>query len=235
MKSADNIDKMRGYFPVKDAEFVVWYGNFTKKCADYQSRFASVLTPAAINQINNNYSAISATISYINSCRHRFAAIAEYKRILFDGEPGENLPDPLAALPALSVPVGSIASIKSWTRQIVRQLKAHPAYSESVGEALGIIAPRRQLTDPTVTIRKVILGQVELRIGLGNRRVAIVEGRRNGSAWETIGYASQMRFIDERPNMTSGLPEYREYRVTGILQNRPSGQPSDIVGVSTLP
>lgn len=226
---------MRDIFQVKDNEFAVWYNSFAIKCAEIQATFPNILTAAVINQLNINRDNIRGSINYISAIKNYANAVAEMKRDIIEGLPT----DPLGAYPSPPVPPalppGSIGGIKAWTRSLIRQIKVHPNYSRSVGEALDIVSARPEPRDPTLAVRLANPGSVELRVGLGGRKLAVIEGRRNGSDWEVVGYSDRMRFMDLRPNLTAGQAEYREYRAQAYERNQRVGGYSPIVGVSTLP
>lgn len=229
------INKMRDIFQIKDGEFAVWYNTFANKCTDLQTLFPNILTVAAINQIETNKNNLREGINYISALKNYANAVAEVKRRIIEGNPT----DGVGAYPTPPVPPvlgpGSMAGIKAWTRSLIRQIKVHPNYSRSVGEALDIVSARPEPRDPTLAVRLANPGSVELRVGLGGRKLAVIEGRRNGSDWEVVGYSDRMRFMDLRPNLTAGQAEYREYRAQAYERNQRVGGYSPIVGVSTLP
>lgn len=137
--------------------------------------------------------------------------------------------------------------VEKRTRALIARLKSHPAYTSTLGEQLGIVAPTegagtiKPLTtasrnsQPRMTGLLSADGKVGIRFVKNGYSGIIIYGRRGDEKELTI-LAKQLRspFMDERANLVAGEPETREYRAIYLDGDQPAGKPSDVL-VVTVP
>lgn len=116
-------------------------------------------------------------------------------------------------------------------RPIVRRLKTHSSYTDTHGQALGVIAANSPVNPenikPTFTI-SVTPQHVRLRIRRPGAESVHVYCRKPGELnWTDLGRWTRAEFLDTRPLTTPGTPEVREYCVHAYIGDEMVGQPSD--------
>jgi hypothetical protein len=87
---------------------------------------------------------------------------------------------------------------------------------------------------PKVAGKALVDDKVELGFNKQGQKAARWFRRRNGGDWELVGDAMVSPLIDEAPSV-GGNPEKREYRCIYLKGNKPYGQYSDIITVTTTP
>jgi hypothetical protein len=124
----------------------------------------------------------------------------------------------------------ALASIRGF----VTRIKAHPAYTESIGHDLGVIAtPNIANVSSIKTILKAeaLPGRVRISFTKKNFSGVNIYTRLNGSAqWSFLARDNNSPYDDDRP-LTNGVPEKREYMAIGVVGDEEVGQPSDIISV----
>jgi hypothetical protein len=116
-------------------------------------------------------------------------------------------------------------------RPIVRRAKAHPSYTETIGEALGVISDSPSVDPgtikPTITAA-VNMGHVSLRIRRPGAESVVLFCRCLGQTeWRSLGRVTRASYIDPRPLAQPGVPEVREYMAQGYIGDEQVGLPSD--------
>jgi len=61
------------------------------------------------------------------------------------------------------------------------------------------------------------------------------ESRRNNGPWEFLTIDTESPYLDERPLLTPGTPEIREYRARFWNKSTPNGEWTDVVKVTSPP
>lgn len=146
---------------------------------------------------------------------------------------------PLPGLPTAgtigAVPIGAAAAIIARTRALVERYKNHPAYTQAIGEDLGIIS-----TDDTPgPSHPTLTGNPEtdyvVRLGfamLGHDMIEIQCQRGNEADFTSIGFDTATPYFDSRAPLTAGQPETRRYRARFVDNGVPIGDWSDIITVT---
>ncbi len=105
-----------------------------------------------------------------------------------------------------------------------------------MGENYGIVAP---VTPPgNVEVRSLTAlsaSQVEVKVSKAGYATVALDSRRGGGAWEQLLVMTTATFVDNRPPLTSGQPEQREYRVQAYENNARVGAVSPVVSIVTTP
>lgn len=128
------------------------------------------------------------------------------------------------------------ASLKQILARI-EQIRVHPACSDEIQAALGIVNP---------TPQPVALGELKIPVSLAALPGRVVVTWRKGpldgvnvysqrgveSHWLLLGRDNRPPFDDLRPLERPGQPEQRRYRVVGVIDDREVTPPSDIVQIT---
>lgn len=124
--------------------------------------------------------------------------------------------------------------------KLVQIIKHQRGYTAVIGSDLGLLTrpDAREHTAPGVTL-SVKRGKggeiVVLRLTKWGRKMLYIESRRGGGDWEKIGVTNLTRHEDNRPLLTPGQPEVREYRVRFYEDSAPTGEWSDVVTITVSP
>ena len=199
------------YVPDGDSEFTVWAEAFS---AGLASSGASVGIDgaeimAAQAEIAATLAAISAALAQRNAAQ---AATATKRQMRSDTE--------------------------SLIRALVRRIKSHPAYTETLGQSLNIVGPEDttdlQNARPTLTPVSVLAGAVTIGF---NKSIAdgvrILTRRGAESGFSLLAVDTVSPYVDTRANLGAG-PETREYCAQYLDADDPVGQISDTL-VVTVP
>ena len=197
-------------------------------------------TPAELTALAEDKTALQwIIVNMIEAYRTSMQELTAYKNILKDGPIGSVL-SPIPTMPPLPAP-GPIpaAGIVPRLRAMVQRIKTSPAYTNAIGEDLGIVAP--EVTIETITAKPkckaIALPNSEVRIEFvkGNYAGVLVEGKRGTGGWELLGRDNFSPYLDARPPQTAGQPEKREYRLRYLDGDEPVGEYSDVLMAVTKP
>jgi hypothetical protein len=156
-----------------------------------------------------------------------------------DGPIGEPTEPP--EFPDLPTPV-VLAGVERRRAKWVETAKAKLTYTQSLGEALRIVAPEVPF-DPDSYVAKLTnvksLGPRSVsgrfRKEYGNVEGVILQGRKEGTTgWTELGRFSALPFTANVP-VTGSTPEVWQFQVRAYKRDVPFGAPSDIVQVTILP
>jgi len=119
----------------------------------------------------------------------------------------------------------------------IEQIRSHPACSDEVKAALGIISPVSQggsLSELKVPLQlEALPGRVVVKWRKGPLDGVNVYGQRGDeSQWLLLGRDNRPPYEDLRPLDKPGVPEVRRYRVVGVVDDREVTPHSDVVQIS---
>ena len=171
------------------------------------------------------------------------------------GLTGEALTKFVARLDAVSVPVkkwvaaqkavddtsGQLATALEAhlpeIRREIKHMKTSAAYTDGDGEAMRIVGSGNGEFDPegyrpTLTA-EAFSGYVRIKGSKGGVKSMNIYTRLKGQPGWKVAIARRSKFPwdDDSALAQPGVPETREYRAIGVLDDKEIGQPSDIVEV----
>jgi hypothetical protein len=195
------------YLPAPQADFLAWHNRFTAK----------------LNELNVTYGISD----------DQLAALAAEKVALDTKFAAANRLKAEAKAATLAF-TDTLGSSKRGLRRLARQLKAHAAYTEADGVALGIIGPDDDSDDatakPVLGVRELSEGRIELGFAsLGYTGLRIYSRREGESALTFLAVDTDPPYVDTRPLALAGKPEVREYQARYLDGDDEVGLPSDIV------
>lgn len=116
-------------------------------------------------------------------------------------------------------------------RPIVRRAKTSANYTNTIGEALGVVSPNTPVDPATIQPSFNITTQrnsVRLRIKREGAQSTNVYTRKVGQMdWLFLARVNLSLFEDSRPLSQPGVPEVREYMVRGVIGDEEVGLPSE--------
>ncbi|QPK62416.1 hypothetical protein IVG45_16380 [Methylomonas sp. LL1] len=130
--------------------------------------------------------------------------------------------------------------LENSVRALTRRIKAHPSYTEALGNLLGIIGPESSmdLSDAKPVLKAadqtggiVILSFQKFK----SDGINIYSQRDNESEFIFLARDTQTRYADNRPLLVAGKPELRRYTAVYVHKDAEVGQYSDELVVSCAP
>jgi len=119
-------------------------------------------------------------------------------------------------------------------RGLITRMKAHPGYTEAIGQDLGIIAVTASgdlINNKTTLKADVLPGRIRISFTKKGFSGVNIYSRMEGTAkWTFLARDTNSPYEDNRP-LANGQPEKREYMAMGVVGDEEVGQPSDIISV----
>lgn len=145
-----------------------------------------------------------------------------------------------AARHATSEKNASRDTAEEHVRAITRRIKAHPAYTEAMGNLLGIIGAENSLdlatSKPVLSGKDQSGGVVMLKyVKSKSDGVNIYSQRENDADFVFLARVSSLLYTDNRPLLVQGKPELRRYTTVYVLNDEELGLFSDELVVSCAP
>lgn len=201
------------YFPRPDSELLVWHDRFKANLMVRQEELS--LSDADIASVTKDNQELHDVITQANSA----AAAAKH---------------------ATAAKTASRSTVEGKVRALVRRVKAHPAYSEALGNLLGIIGAEDTLDLATA---KPVLNAVDHTGGVvvltfnkyKSDGINIYCQRENDSDFVFLARDTAPRYIDNRPLLTPGKPELRRYTAVYVVKDIETGLYSDELVVTCAP
>jgi len=157
---------------------------------------------------------------------------------LKDNARGGDGTTPIATFPTpvdVTTPPTAVApGIEGRFRELVRQIKANSAYTQEMGEDLGIVAPEdtTELTAPQLTA-KMEGGQPVISFVKSKSDGIRLYSKRSGEdAFSFLAVDTRSPYTDSRPNLILGTPETREYYAYYIKNDEQVGSQSAVVSIN---
>ncbi len=172
------------------------------------------------------------TLNHAISMRDSGSQCTAYKNLLLTGS--GDAPIPVTPPLPTPEPPDVMPGILTRFRDLVRRVKAAPAYTESVGEALGIIGPESEMPDPSTVTPGISLrttgGQVEVVWKKGMMEAIEIQKDPGTGTWQFLA-------VDTRPNYTDTTPfptpaATWKYRAIYTKDSQRTGQWSNVAEIS---
>ncbi len=203
---------MKSYMPFKEELLRTWFQGFLNNIDDAAATLG--LSPIMVAALKDEANAAIAGIDDLLAKKSAYAATVAAK-------------------------TAAVGSARAFYLNEVGVIKRLPAYTEAIGEALGIIPPAPGPFDPTTYQAKITKafnsapnGQVTLRFGKANGNISGVRMYRQIGAqgdWEDLGFKMLTPFVDNTPLAQPGVPEIRSYRCRAVINDEEVGITSDVV------
>lgn len=223
------------WYPRSQAALISWHDNFSTQAAINGTTLG--LTAGEVTQIAADAANVLIMLNGLEAANAYREALTEFKNLLFNS-PADTPTEPVPTAPT-TLDFGEdavVLGIEARTREYAGRIKESAAYTTDDGELYGIIGAAPAPPDtPTLEAFALTASQVRLRIGKKGYSVLAVDSRRGGGDWEQIGVSMQDEYIDTRAPLSPGVPELREFRVQGMVDNARVGDYSEVSTVSTIP
>lgn len=197
------------YVPVREPELLLWLQNFSTKIAPQGPVLG--LTAAQITDLQDLCAKLSDSITKAEQSKRDAQEITNAKNALK-------------------------SNTLSNMRLSIKNMKSTVAYTEAIGEDLGIVGseqPFDPATFKTTLKARTFPGYVNIEFLKGKSDGVNIYGRLKGAAnWTFLARDTASPYNDTRPLTTPNTPETREYMAIGVLDDQQIGQQSDVVEVT---
>ena len=209
------------YINTTDDGFVTQMANLSAKAPTVQATIG--LTPADITAISADYTAMQTAVIDLTAKQTAAQSATQSKKT-------------------------TRAGVEKWLRALVKRIKANANYTPAIGELLGIVAADsggsgtgvRALASQTNVrpqLKGSVVGDGECIIKFAKKSfTGVMVYCRRGAEQQFTLLSKQLTspVVDDRVNLTGGVPETREYKSQFFRNDTPVGQMSDIL-VLTVP
>lgn len=201
---------MKDYVPTSEDQVAVWAANFKAQLA---------LANATLNLPIQTVSDLNAKCDSISTLINSATLAKNAYKVKID-EKNTGVADALQVL-----------------RNGANFIKANPAYTNGIGQSLGILGTADASIDftsykPTITVTAV-KGHVVIKFTKKGVEGVNVYARLMGDiAWTFLARDTHSPYDDYRPLAHVGAPETREYQVIGIVNDIEIGIASDVASAT---
>jgi hypothetical protein len=224
---------LQSYFPTAEADRLVWLSNYRAKITTHGHALG--LTDQEIADSQADIDRYLWLVQTWHPAAQQFVqAATAHKNQIATGEGSPPLPV-FATLtnPPPARPAGVLTRLFA---QIAR-IKTHPGYTETLGRDLGLIATGNNAEHPYPDFTAAAeAGRthevVQINFTKYGHDGVWIESRRGGGNWEFLAIDTVKPYIDERPLLSSGTAETREYRMRWWDKGEANGEWSPVVGVA---
>lgn len=227
--------------PRSEPELTIWLNNFAARFSAHATALG--FTAAEASAVQADADMLQYLVGdLIPTFRNALQSRTTYKNMIKDGA-ANPVGGPVPAMPTVPAPPATVApGIVPRLRQLIQRIQFAPAYTEAIGQDLGITddAPPDPVDPATAKpdVKAVALANSEVRIEFvkeGFDGVAVETRHIGENSWTLLGVDNYSPYLDSRPPVTQGQAEVREYRLRYILKDKQVGEWSDIVSASTTP
>ena len=230
---------VQSYMPHGDKEKETWMNNFDGKLPGYATKFG--LTKDQLAIVHNDRLAFSYGLLEVEASKTFEHNCVTFKDDIRNGVETNLVSDFPVFVPPDNPPLAVAPGIFRRTGRFVTTLKANAAFTDAIGEDLGIIGADYQGKDniedyQTKLTVKQSGGTVQLKYVKGDLDGIKLESKRGTETdFTLLDKITQTTFTDKRPVLVAGVPEVRQYRAWCIIKDEIVGQVSDVVSVTVTP
>ena len=196
------------YIPNTDAELIVWYENFTTKLPTYAAALG--IAPAQVTQFTTDLTSVTQNVNTVVAAKTTLQSTVQQKESVIS-----------AALKRL--------------RDTVVIMKRNTAYTQTIGEDLGVVpavdgrlGPRVRDTAKPEFQAIILADKVRLDWVKGQFDGVVVQCKRGTeSAFATLDKDTKSPYDDRRTNLAASAPETRIYRMRYLSGDEEVGLWSD--------
>ena len=221
------------WLPNREDEMLPWFNNFNAKVPGYAVTLD--LSVADLAVVADDTAMVAFAVNGVAIYKAEQKEWVDFKNLELYGPIGG--PTPAApTVPTVIVPTLVAPGIIRRTRDLVLRIKAHPNYTEVIGEDLGIIGAEvaaPDLVKPTGKAEALPNHEVRITFTKASHDGVDVESQRAAeTAWTYLAFDGFSPYVDNRPPLVAGQPEERRYRLRYRDSDVPVGDYSDVYVVT---
>lgn len=221
------------WLPSREDQLLPWFNNFSTKLDGYAATLD--LSPADLTSVADDSAMLAFAVNGVAVFKAEQREWVDFKNLELYGPLGGPTPG-VPSVPPLVAPTVVPPGIIRRTRDLVQRIKAHPNYTNVIGEDLGIIGAEQGQTDQIKPDGKALpLPNHEVKVSFvkaGHDGVDVESQRAAETTWTYLAFDGFSPYIDNRPPLTAGQPEERRYRLRYRDNDLPVGEYSDVLVVT---
>lgn len=229
--------KKSSYIPNGNAQRGTWLSNLNNKLVP---ALVTLLGLSADDKTGLNADTLAFMYSLVltESSKTFEHQCVTYQLVLRNGPQGKAV----EVVPVFNIlgvaPEAVAAGIFTRARKLIRKIKASPNYTDTIGQALGIIgsdAEAKSAQDEVMPILsgKMVAGFAQIKYIKGANDGIKLESRRGTETnFTLLEKINKSVYTDTRPNLIAGQPEKREYRAWFFKNDEVVGQVSAVITIT---
>ena len=226
------------YYPSRIASQVEWLQNFRAKLAGYATTLG--LSAGQVTAATGDTGWLIYVLgTWLGAVRTWSPACTDYVEDIQSGTGAPALPvftAPTAPAGVAPVPAGALSRLFD----LASVIKDAPGYTEAIGTDLGILGPENTADHPTPGVKLSVMQGgtcqcVKIAFTKYTHQGVYLESKRGTGTWEFIGIDTESPYMDERPLLSPGQPEVREYRLRYWDKGTPNGEWTASVKITVAP
>ena len=204
------------YFPQIEADRILWLDNYAANLVKYGPLLGLTSEEITVTLKDNRY--YSWLLRPWHPTVQQFALDATtLKNLIATGSGTDPVPTPAFPVFADPPPPATPGVVTRLFNQVQR-IKLHPAYTDGIGQDLGILSTVKNEDYPTPVFTAALEqspkgSRVRLDYTKHGHGGVAVESRINNGLWLPLDHYTQKPIYDERPLAIPGTPESRDYRM----------------------
>lgn len=231
--------KRQDYYPSRIGDQVNWLDNYSVKLPTHGPT-VEVAAGDITDSVNDAKYAKYVLGSWLSAVRAFSPSTTDAVDDVLTGEGTSAIVLPTFVAPAL--PTGVTAALPGALTRIfalIAKMKLNGNYTEAIGTDLGIVgseAAEKATPKFSATLEQGSGCEcVKLTFAKYGHMGVYIESRRGTGAWEFLAIDTESPYMDERPLLTAGQPEVREYRMRFWDKGTPNGEWTDVAKVTVSP
>lgn len=222
--------KLQPYFPRTLPEQVIWLNDFGTSILAYVAALG--LTSTQTDTIASGVSKFNLLSNFLKTIDTFKQSVTQFRNHFTKGA------GTIGSMPVLVAPAdpgGWFSGFFTFLFALVATIKKHPAYTEEMGKALGIIGAEPTFNpdtfQPTVSAAyHASTHSTSVKFEISETEGSNIYSRKAGdSVWTFLAYDMHSPYHDTRPLAVPGVPEKREYQAIPVLHSLQIGVPSKII------
>ncbi len=225
---------MADFLDLTEAQLVQFMQNWAAKLSVHEAALTAI-APADVTQAAADSTLVQNAINAVNQIREDAREWTQMKNLILYSPAGTALPGVPTAATWPAHPLGAAAAVLARVRDLANRIKADAAYTEAIGQDLGIVGTGiTPGTDaPTLTGRALTGFQVEIAwLRGGHDAVKIQSQRASETVWTDLTIDTISPYVDTRAPLSPNTPEERRYRAAYVDDDVVTTGWSDVVVVT---
>lgn len=166
-------------------------------------------------------------------------AFTQFKGDYINGDANDPVPA-APVFPSISVPNPAVLGIVPGTKGVIKRIKASAAYTDTIGEDLGLVdTGGKELVEnltAALTLKALSNSRVEVSFSKqGQDAMKVMFKRQGDAAWSLAGIYTSSPGVHDVANVPPDEPESREYKGVLLKKNAEVGNESPAYTVVTTP
>lgn len=223
---------MSDYVKSDDLGLVIQLNNFKNKLPSYAATLG--LSPATITAASNDAAFFGFSVSAIETATTYKKGWTDIKTAVRKGKDPGVITDFPVPVNVTTPPTAVAPGVEERFRALAQQIKTSPAYTQAMGEDLGIVAAEDTvvLTAPVLTV-KMEGGSPVIGFKKGKSDGIKLYSRRGAETeFSFLAVDTKSPYVDNRPKLIPSAPEKRDYQAFFVVDDQQVGEESAVKSIT---